>query len=239
MDKSPASAISARVSNETDMLMRNGNTEQFEIYDLANNTDPLGGVHGPGRSGMDGRRLRRFQFGAEQQIRHVDAQYPHGGQFEIYDISNNQLTSAAPMGQVGLEWSVAGFGDFSSNPGESDMLMRNNNTGAFEIYDIANNQLTSAAPMGQVGLEWQVAGFGPINGAGTSDMLMRNRNTGAFEVYDIGNNQLTTAASMGQVGLEWGVGGIAADLARWLLPCKRPTRAGDGVICVRKRPSRQ
>ena len=51
------------------------------------------------------------------------------------------------MGQVGLEWPVAGFGDFSSHPGETgDMLMRNSNTGQFEVYDIANNQITSAGP---------------------------------------------------------------------------------------------
>ncbi len=51
------------------------------------------------------------------------------------------------------------FGDFSGNANESDMLMRNKNTGAFEVYDITNNQLTHAAPMGQVGLEWQNAGI--------------------------------------------------------------------------------
>jgi hypothetical protein len=133
------------------------------------------------------------------------------GTFELYDISNNQITSAAPMGQVGLEWSVAGFGNFSGNANETDMLMRNKNTGAFEIYDIRNNQLVSAAPMGQVGLEWSVVGFGPINGAGASDMLMRNSNTGAFEVYDIASNSITSAAGMGQVGLEWSVAGVAAD----------------------------
>ena len=153
------------------------------------------------------------------------------GQFEIYDISSNAITSAAPMGQVGLEWSVAGFGDFSGNANETDMLMRDTNTGAFEIYDISNNTITSAAPMGQVGLEWEVAAFGPFNGAGTSDMLMRNSNTGAFEVYDITNNQIITAAPMGQVGLEWQVAGIAADPAsrgRY----KQPTGAGDGVVCI-------
>ena len=64
-----------------------------------------------------------------------------------------QITSAAPMGQVGLEWQVVGFGPING-AGTSDMLMRNSNTGAFEVYDITNNQLTSAAPMGQVGLEW-------------------------------------------------------------------------------------
>jgi len=141
------------------------------------------------------------------------------GDFEVYDISNNQITFAAGMGQVGLEWTVAGFGDFSGNPGETDMLMRNtnsgvfsSNTGAFEVYDISNNAITSAVAMGDVGLEWQVAGFGDFSGrAGETDMLTRNSNTGAFELFDISHNAITSAAAIGSVGLEWTVGGIAAD----------------------------
>src|SRR4029077_19788326 len=112
---------------------------------------------------------------------------------------------------VGLDWQVAGFGNFSGNPDETDMIMRNVNTGAFEVYDIANNALTSAFSMGAVGLDWHVAGFGPMNGAGTSDLVLRNVNSGAFEVYDIANNQLTGAASLGAVGLDWQLGGFAAD----------------------------
>ena len=65
------------------------------------------------------------------------------------------------MGQVGLEWSVAGFGDFSGNANETDMLMRNNNTGQFELYDISNNTITSAGPMGRVGLEWSCGWLRP------------------------------------------------------------------------------
>ena len=80
------------------------------------------------------------------------------GAFELYDISNNQLTSAAPMGQVGLEWQVAGFGPING-AGTSDMLMRDSNNGAFEFYYIANNQLVATGPMGQVGNEWSVAGI--------------------------------------------------------------------------------
>jgi hypothetical protein len=55
-----------------------------------------------------------------------------------------------------LEWTVAGFSDFSGKANESDMLMRNSNTGAFEVYDISNNVITSAGPTGQVGFEWPV-----------------------------------------------------------------------------------
>ena len=104
-----------------------------------------------------------------------------------------------------------GVGDFSSNPGETDLMMRNTNTGSFEVYDISNNQITSAFSLGTVGLNWQVAGFGPMNGAGTSDMVLRNTNTGAFEVYDIANNQLGTTGSLGQVGSDWQLGGFAVD----------------------------
>jgi hypothetical protein len=109
-----------------------------------------------------------------------------------------------------LDWGIVGTGNFSSNPGETDVMMRNGKTGAFEVYDIANNQITAAFSIGAVGLNWQVAGFGPLNGAGTSDMVLRN-NTGAFEVYDIANNQITTASSMGAVGLNFQVGGFAVD----------------------------
>jgi hypothetical protein len=31
------------------------------------------------------------------------------GAFEVYDIANNQLAGAAPLGQVGLDWQLGGF----------------------------------------------------------------------------------------------------------------------------------
>jgi hypothetical protein len=31
------------------------------------------------------------------------------GEFEVYDIANNQITSANSLGSVGLDWSVGGF----------------------------------------------------------------------------------------------------------------------------------
>ncbi len=129
------------------------------------------------------------------------------GQFEVYDIANNAITFAQSMGQVGLEWQIAGLGDFTGSGG-TDMLMRDTITGQFEVYDIANNAITFAQGMGQVGLEWQIAGFGDFTGSGLSDMLMRNVHTGALEFYDIANNTIIAAGGMGQVGLEWQVAGF-------------------------------
>ena len=31
------------------------------------------------------------------------------GQFEVYDIANNQITGAARLGTVGLDWQLGGF----------------------------------------------------------------------------------------------------------------------------------
>jgi hypothetical protein len=76
----------------------------------------------------------------------------------VYDINNNQLTGAAFIGTVGLDWQFAGIAPIHA-AGASDLVLRNVNTGAFEVYDIANNQLTGAASLGQVGLDWQLGGF--------------------------------------------------------------------------------
>src|SRR6185437_2694551 len=71
------------------------------------------------------------------------------GALEIYDLGGNTLQGAAAIGQVGLEWQIAGYGDFSGNLGEADMLMRNSKTGAFEYYDMSNNRIVGTGGMGQ------------------------------------------------------------------------------------------
>ena len=77
----------------------------------------------------------------------------------------------ASIGTVGLDWQFAGIGPVHG-AGESDLVLRNKNTGAFEVYDIANNQLTAAAPLGAVGLDWQLGEFAadpPTGSMGSPD----------------------------------------------------------------------
>jgi hypothetical protein len=93
------------------------------------------------------------------------------GGLEVYDINNNQLTGAAFIGTVGLDWQFAGIAPVHA-PGASDLILRNVNTGAFEVYDIAGNTLVEAANLGQVGLDWQLGGFAadpPTSSMGSSD----------------------------------------------------------------------
>ena len=65
------------------------------------------------------------------------------GGLEVYDIRDNQITNAAFMGTVGLNWQFSGIGNFSSR-GTSDMLLRNSSTGGLQVYDIDHNQITGS-----------------------------------------------------------------------------------------------
>jgi hypothetical protein len=148
------------------------NDTRYEIYDLGSNTiqaayqlelvasnaqnakpyfnDPTSNWQIVGLGGFNGgdtSDILMRDVGGDSNI----------GAFSIFDMSNNNASGGAIIGQVGVEWQVAGFGDFSGNANETDMLMRDSNNGAFELYDISNNQLVSASGMGTIGLEWQTA----------------------------------------------------------------------------------
>jgi hypothetical protein len=122
-------------------------------------------------------------------------------------------------------------------PGETDLLLRNGNTGGVEIYNINNDQLTGAAFIGTVGLDWQFASGAPGPRAGCL------RLAGQFEVYDISNNQITGAAL-----LEYGRLGLAAWLRRRRSSdcpghihrsLERLTPAGNGQFRLRQRQGSQ
>src|SRR5215510_4769249 len=93
------------------------------------------------------------------------------GGLMLYDIANNQITSAFFLGNVGLDWQYAGVAPIHG-PGTSDLVLRNVNTGAFQVYNIANNQIMGTANLGSAGLDWQVGGFAadpPTGSMGSSD----------------------------------------------------------------------
>jgi hypothetical protein len=130
------------------------------------------------------------------------------GDVYVYDISNNQIVGTHDLGNIGLDWAISGFGDFSGNPGETDMITRNSGTGQLWVYDISNNQVTFSTSLG-IFASNTVAGFGDFSGnAGETDMMMRS-SSGDFIVYDMGKNSVTSGPiDLGNVGLNWAVQGF-------------------------------
>ena len=84
------------------------------------------------------------------------------GTYEIYDIGNNAILAAYPLGQILPQLQVAGLGGFDGTD-TSDMLMRDMTNGDLQIDDVSNNNITLEVAIGQVGLEWTVSGFGDFS----------------------------------------------------------------------------
>ena len=131
------------------------------------------------------------------------------GAFEVYDISNNRIDQRRRHGASRVGMAGRRVRRFQPRAGETDMLMRNSNTGVFETLRHRQQPDHVAAPMGQVGLEWSVAGFGDF-----STQRERDRHADAQQQYRrvraLRHPQQSDhlAAPMGQVGLEWSVAGF-------------------------------
>ena len=175
----------------------------------------------------------------------------HTGAFEVYDVANNAITFAGPMGQVGLEWSIAGFGDFSTRANETDMLMRNNRIPAHSRSTIsAITTSPSRDRWARSGWNGRLRALGDFSGnANETDMLMRNIRIPAC------SNSTTSATTPSRWRPAWARSasngrsaayrplrqhGAARHAAQWHR-CRsgsriaQPTHAGDGVICASRR----
>jgi hypothetical protein len=132
------------------------------------------------------------------------------GEFRTYDIVDNNVMVSTSLGAVGVNWQIMGFGIFGpfGGFGETDMMLRDANTGDLQVYDIFNNEIVDSAFLGTIGLEWQFSGIGNWGSSGTSDLLVRNSNTGDLEVANIIDNEVYDSAFLGTVGLEWQFSGV-------------------------------
>ncbi len=195
-------------TNALDSTGRNQNLNQnlYRMYNIGSNA--LLAANQLGRVGSDWGfvTLGGFFDGdtADMLLRNSAS-----GAFQVYNVApnNNIVTNSASLGAVGLDFQVLGFGNFGSF-GNTDMMLRNVNTGALQVYNINNNQITNSASMGAVGLDWQFSGVGNFSSRGTSDMLLRNKDTGGLQVYDINSNAITGSFFIGNVGLDYEFSGI-------------------------------
>jgi hypothetical protein len=201
------------VDPPTSMMMRNINTGAFEVYDISGNK--LGDPVASRTVGLDWRVAGYGDFSGKTNESGMLLRNSDTGAFEIYDISKNKLNGPVALNSLsmlGLDWQVAGIGDFSGKTNETDLLLRNTKTGAFEIYDVSDDKVTGAHALGPLSLDWQVVGVGDFSGnVNETDLLLRNSDTGAFEIYNISNNKLSgpvTLNSLSMLGPDWQVAGV-------------------------------
>jgi Subtilase family len=191
------------------MVLRNASTTtaSYQIYNLGANTILAGYPLAQVGSDWGFVTLGNFNLSdpSDMLLRNSTS-----GTFLVYDIIDNNIISSTSLGAVGVEWQPMGFGTFGafSTLGETDMILRDVNTGDLQVYQIDNNEITASAFLGTIGLEWQFSGIGNWGSSGTSDLLVRNSNTGDLEVHNISDNQIYDSAFLGTVGLEWQFSGV-------------------------------
>jgi hypothetical protein len=137
------------VATTANMVLRQTGSGQYQIYNLGNNS--ILASFWLGQVGTDWRfvTLGGFNDGdtSDMLLRNSTS-----GRFQVYNVApnSNNIAGSVSLGTVGLNWQFSGIGNFSSL-GETDMMLRDANTGGFQVYDIANNQITGTAFMGTVG----------------------------------------------------------------------------------------
>ena len=110
------------------MMLRNSDTGQFLAYNISDNQ--ITGFNSIGAVGLEWQfsgigNFKQHPGNTDMMLRNSNLT----GQFLAYNISDNQITGFASIGTVGLEWQFSGIGNFSGIPGESDMILRNTDTG--------------------------------------------------------------------------------------------------------------
>jgi hypothetical protein len=192
------------------MVLRNAptTTATYQIYNLGANSI-LAGSAPLGQVGSDWGFVTLGNFNSSDPSDML-LRNSTSGAFQVYDIVNNNILSSTSLGTVGVEWQPMAFGTFGSfgSFGETDMILRDVNTGDLQVYQIDNNEITASAFLGTIGLEWEFSGVGNFSGAGTSDLLLRDSITGDLEVLDISDNEITDSAFIGTIGLEWEFSGV-------------------------------
>ena len=185
-----------------DMIMFNGNSGVYEIYDLGNNTV---------LSAYELANVGFWQFIGLGDFNGADTSdmilRNDNGKFELYDISNNVIANPVSLGSVGLNWSVAGFGDFDGASSLTEMMLRNSDTGAFELYQTNGNTLAGSS-VAAVGNNFQVIGVGDFSGVGESQMMMQDF-VGDLELYTYNSNTSSLEGiAVGKVGSNFKIVGV-------------------------------
>ncbi len=131
------------------------------------------------------------------------------GDLAIWEMNGTTILNAntAGLGNVPLNWTVVGVGDFNGD-GKADILWRNSNNGNVAIWLMNGTTLTnsSTATFGNMPLTWSVAGTGDFNGDGNSDILWRD-GSGDIAIWEMNGTTILNpnTSGVGNLSTVWSV----------------------------------
>ena len=128
------------------------------------------------------------------------------GETDMWLMNGTGITSAASLGTIATNWTIAAAGDFNGD-GKSDILWRNSSTGEVDIWLMNGTVITSAASLGTIATNWTIAAVGDFDGDGKSDILWRNTSTGEVDLWLMNGASITSGTNLGTISTTWTVVG--------------------------------
>jgi hypothetical protein len=193
-----------------DMIMTDG-SGNYEIYDIGGNAILTAYTLDQLPTFLTFAALGTFQAGdsSDMLLRNAST-----GAFVAYYVTADTVTSSAPVGTVGTNFSFAGIGDFDGMSGLSELLLRNSASGAFELYQVAGGGVLSGNAAGAVGNNFSVKGFGQFSESNTTQMMMQDTSgdasKGQVELYTYQPGSASfTGIDVGKVGSNLSIVGMA------------------------------
>ena len=208
---------------ESDLLWRNQQTDQTQIWTLKNGAyvsnallgnAPAIGANSPwtivGTADFTGDGQADLLWRNQQT-----------DQTFIWTLKNGAYVSGALLGNspsVGANspWRIVGVADFTGD-GQADFLWRNQQTDQTVIWTIKNGAYVSGALLGNapaIGANsaWTIVGASDFNGDRQPDILWRNQTTGQGYVWFVKDGKYTSGILVGNApavrGSEWQIVGI-------------------------------
>ena len=137
---------------------------------------------------------------------------PSTGQVAIWQMDGTTLQAGTGFisANPGLDWQIAGTGDFNGDK-KADILWRNSFTGQAAIWEmdgttlLAGTGFISANP----GTGWQIGGTGDFNGDAKADILWRNSSTGQLAIWEMDGTTLLAGTGFisANPGASWQISG--------------------------------
>ena len=121
------------------------------------------------------------------------------GDLAIWEMNGTTILNAntAGLGNVPLNWSVVGIGDFNGD-GKADILWRNATNGNVAIWEMNGTTVLNAntATFGNMPASWSAAGTGDFNGDGNSDILWRD-GSGDIAIWEMNGTTILNPSTTG------------------------------------------
>jgi hypothetical protein len=216
------------------------------LRDAANGStmqvDMDGGSRVDGRPDIGADEYRTLRSGDFNGDTKADILWRHSsGDVAIWLMNGTSVVSSAVVGNVSLDWTIAGVGDFNGD-GKTDLLWRHT-SGLLAVWLMNGTTIVGTGMLGSVGTDWTIAGVGDFNGDGRADILWRHT-SGTVAVWLLNGTTVVGSGVPGSVGTDWTIAGVGdfngdtkADIlwrhtsgtvAIWLL--NGTSFAGSGVV---------